>query len=215
MKFNPQIHHRRSIRLTGYDYAQEGAYFVTLCTENRACIFGEMNDGLMQYTQLGMIAHNEWYKTSGIRNNVALGAFVVMPNHIHGIIIITRSELHSPSNSSMHSPQRTQTELIQGEFNSPLRGEHDNPKQGERGSLQKGECNSPLRSPSQTIGAIIRGYKSAVTKQNNMLGLHMDTPIWQKNYYDHIIRNETSYQHIDNYIRQNPLLWKEDKFFIP
>ena len=96
-KYNPNIHHRRSIRLKGYDYSQAGAYFITICCEDRICRFGDIENGEMKLNEMGLIAHNEWIKTSEIRKNVELDVFVVMPNHIHGIIILNdmgRGELH-------------------------------------------------------------------------------------------------------------------------
>ncbi len=135
------IHHRRSIRIKGYDYGQAGLYFVTLCCHDRICRFGYVENGIMVLNEWGRIAHSEWLKTLELRPNVELGAFVVMPNHFHGIIRITRrGEIHAP------------VESRRGELNSPPLD-------------ARGECNSPLRSPSQTIRAIIRGYKSAVTRQ--------------------------------------------------
>lgn len=88
MNRHPSTHHRRSLRLNGYDYAQAGAYFVTICTQNRACLFGEVVDGKMRLNVFGEIAREEWFRTGQIRPNVELDAFVIMPNHIHGIIVI-------------------------------------------------------------------------------------------------------------------------------
>ena len=175
MSFNPQIHHRKSIRLQGYDYAGEGAYFITICTHNRSCIFGTVNDGNMLLNAAGRTATDEWYKTIAIRKNITLTAFIVMPNHIHGIIIIDKK-----AQPDLEKP------------NAPV---------------QK------MRSPSQTIGAIIRGYKSAVTKRLSELAFTTDGNVWQRGYHDHIIRNELSYNKIENYIINNPALWKEDMFF--
>jgi len=186
--YDPNIHHRRSIRLKGYDYSRAGLYFITICCQDRVCRFGDVVDGEMVLNDAGRIAHNEWMKTTEIRNNVALGEFVVMPNHIHGIIrILGRDELHSPDNKT--------------------------PKQDDN------KNNLTLRSPSQTIGAIIRGYKSSVTKQINNLGDNgmgvFNTPqqLWQRNYWERIIRNEKSYQRIADYIVNNPGKWHSDNFF--
>ncbi len=88
MPYNPHIHHRRSIRLKGYDYAQTGLYFVTICVQERACLFGEIENGEMKLNIYGQIAWQEWQATEKIRNNTALHEFIVMPNHIHGIIEI-------------------------------------------------------------------------------------------------------------------------------
>lgn len=189
MKYNPQKHHRRRIRLKSYDYSQAGLYFITICVQNRACLFGEIENGEMILNEHGKIAYNEWIKTTEMRNNVELCDFVVMPNHIHGIIrLLGRGELHSPDNiNEFHSPDNI------NELHSP-----DN----------KGVCDTPLRSPSQTIGAIVRGYKSSVTKQFGLLGFN--EKLWQRNYHEHIIRNEQSYIKISEYITNNPANWDND-----
>jgi putative transposase len=186
MTYNPKIHHRRSIRLKGYDYSQNGAYFITLCTQDRKPIFGKIVNGEMQLSQFGIIAHDEWLKTSEIRKNIEMDEFIVMPNHFHGIIVIDgRGVL-----------QYAPTEYAPTKNVAPK-----------------------LQSPSQTIGAIIRGYKAAVTKQINTIQINAgvyDTPerIWQKNYYEHIIRNEVSLNKIREYILNNPFNWKEDDLYM-
>ena len=172
MLYNPAIHHRRSIRMKDYDYAQSGMYFVTICCQHWICRFGKIENGEMILNEWGQIAYNEWMKTPDIRSNIQLDAFAVMPNHIHGIIIITdvggcRGVSHTP-----HDEMRQYNNL--------------------------GVCDTPLRSPSNTVGASVRGYKSAVTKQ-------IGYSVWQRNYYEHIIRNEKSHQHIANYIINNPI----------
>ena len=196
-QYNPNKHHRRSIRLAGYDYSQAGLYFVTICCEDKMCRFGQVKNGTMVLNEYGQIAHDEWVKTAQIRPNVQLHEFVVMPNHIHGIIQlldIGRGELHSPDNNELHSPDNNELHLYD--------------------ENNWGVCKTPLRGPSQTIGAIVRGYKSSVTKQINLL-CAFDAPIklWQRNYYDHIIRNEQSYQRISEYIINNPTKWEDDKFY--
>lgn len=193
MKFNPSIHKRKSIRLHGYDYSQEGMYFITICTHNKECLFGHVganrirpdqvnnhddandeNIPEMHLNEFGKIAHNEWLKTPEIRPNVELGEFMIMPNHMHGIIIIKNQHL-------------------------------------QEGVLQYAPME--FKSPSHNIGAIIRGYKSAVTKQINILRESPEHAVWQRNYYEHIIRTAESYEKITNYIIRNPLLWEEDRFF--
>lgn len=177
-QYNPNIHHRRSIRLKGYDYSQTGLYFITICCESREHRFGKIENDEMVLNAHGKIAHNEWSRTPQLRPNVELYEFVIMPNHMHGIIrLLGRGELHSPN----VSPDK------------------------------KGEYNSPLRSPSQTIGAIVRGYKSSVTKQFGLLGF--GEKIWQRNYHEHIIRDEQAYQTISSYIINNPANWNADKFY--
>lgn len=179
--FNPNIHHRRSIRLKEYDYSQEGVYFVTICTEKKECLFGDIVNGKMVLNDAGKIVFNEWLRTTEKRTNVELHEFVVMPNHFHAIIEITHSNetrgrgvLHTPNNETID---------------------------------KKGVCNTPLRSPSQTVGAIVRGFKSAVSKQ-------IGFSVWQRNYHEHIIRNGNSYQKIAEYIVANPANWADDKFYV-
>ena len=200
--YHSKIHHRQSLRLAGYDYAKEGSYFITLCCAKRSPLFGEITqEGQMVLNTFGQIAHDEWVNTLNIRNNIELDAFVIMPNHIHAIIHIRRrGESNSPyGRDESNSPNGS------GESNSPL--------------TEKGECNSPQRSPrrfvspSHTVGAIVRGYKSAVTKQLNQL--HIGCEVWQRNYFEHIIRNDMAYQRISAYIKNNPAKWAQDKFFTP
>ena len=186
---------RRSIRLKGYDYAQEGVYFITICTFDKQWLFGNVVDGVMKLNELGQAVYDEWQHTTTVRPNVILHGFVVMPNHIHGIIEITsRGELHSP----IKDGQQNKIE------NGGLKGECNSNKNKE------GELHSPLRSPSQTIGSIVRGYKSAVTKwARENTGCDK---IWQRNYYEHIIRNYISFLKISDYIQDNPNNWEQDKF---
>ena len=197
-QYNPDKHHRRSIRLVGYDYSQAGLYFVTLVCQDRAHLFGVVKDGIMYLNEFGQIAADEWLHTQEVRNNVVLHEFVVMPNHIHGII-----EIQYPKESSN----------IVGAF----------------------------KSPSQTIGAIVRGYKIATIKRIKELvkrteesnGVDskgklqfvptattattreiiksLDYKIWQRNYYEHIIRDEKAYINISNYIIENPVKWEVDQ----
>ena len=172
MSYNPTIHHRRSIRLIGYDYSQSGLYFVTICCRDRECLFGEIVDGEMVLSYFGKIAYNEWVRSAEIRKEIEIHEYIVMPNHFHAIVEIVGTYGIRPKNDA------------------------DN----------KGVCHTPLRSPSKTVGALVRGFKSSVTKQ---LGF----PVWQRNYHEHIIRNEKSYQYIANYIINNPAKWENDRFY--
>ncbi|MBI1306845.1 MAG: transposase [Bacteroidetes bacterium] len=189
MPYNPQLHQRKSIRLKGYDYAQAGLYFITICTQNRACLFGEIINGEMRLTTYGEIALAEWKKTEEIRENCCIHESIIMPDHIHGIIEITH-------------------------------------KRGEEQEIGK------FQSPSQTIGAIIRGFKIAsikkikelIQKEEKSKGelqfalteliKSLDFKIWQRNYYEHIIRDEQSLQRIRQYIINNPQNWNGDQLKI-
>jgi REP element-mobilizing transposase RayT len=171
MKYDPEKHHRRSIRLKEYDYSQSGAYFITICVYNRECLFGEIVNGEVRLNEWGTIVEKELLKTPALRSNVLLDEYVVMPNHLHGIIVIM---------------------------------DHC------RGVLQYAPTRR-LRSPSQTIGAIVRGFKSATTKRINEMRAAPGMPVWQRNYYEHIIRNENELNEIREYIVGNPIKWAEDE----
>jgi len=190
---NRKRHHRRSYRLRGYDYAQAGMIFVTLCVENRACLFGHIAHGVMELSAAGQIAYDEWCNTPQIRPNIKLGEFVVMPNHVHGII-------HIQSRGDVQT-QRTPSENTL-----------------ETNDLRWANA-VPLRSPSQTVGAIVRGYKSSVIRKINALygnGYAGEKPkfkIWQRNYHDRIIRDQQSLQNITQYIKNNPSNWLVDELY--
>jgi putative transposase len=197
MIYNPAIHHRRTIRLKGYDYSQEGLYFITMCCFNRKCLFGDVENGEMVLNEYGTIAGNEWLNTPNIRKNVELDVFVIMPNHMHGIIILNGVT----GMGELHSPQQIPPDTGKGGLHPP-----DN-KKGELHSPQR----SPPQGPSDNIGAIVRGYKGSVTKQLNLLNIGYI--VWQRNYWEHIIRNEQSHKRISEYIINNPAKWNSDKFY--
>ncbi|MCL2282677.1 MAG: hypothetical protein FWC26_05105 [Fibromonadales bacterium] len=220
MGYNLDRHHRRSIRLRNYNYANAGVYYITICCKNRECLFGEIVAEKMILNEFGEIAFNEWKNTIKIRSNVKLCEFVVMPNHFHGIVEIIDNGGGVAYNDG---------------------GICDGGNGG--GICNRGVCNTPLRqrtnalhSPSNTVGAIIRGYKSAVTKQiwarrgvlhtplttnvpitTNTPNTHIATTvlyesIWQRNYYERIIRSDAEYARVVKYINDNPAKWKGDIF---
>jgi len=168
---------RKSIRLDNHDYSSEGFYFITICCFEKRCLFGDILNNEMVLNTFGKIAFDEWFKTESLRPNIKMHEFIVMPNHIHGIINI----LH-PVGASCARPHY---ELLAGERSSPLRG------------------------PSQTIGAIVRGYKAAVTSAINKLN-NKSNSIWQRNYHEHIIKNDESHIKIADYIVNNPCTWNND-----
>lgn len=166
--YDPKKHHRRSIRLKGYNYSSEGFYFITICTEGRRCLFGTIINGKMVLNDYGKIVDNEWQNTIKIRNgDVVLHEYVIMPNHIHAIIQIHRGVSHTPNEIS-HTPNEV--------------------------------SHTPFQSPSKTLGAIIRGFKGAVSKQ-------IGKSIWQRNYYESIINDKQAFENISKYIRNNPAKW--------
>jgi REP element-mobilizing transposase RayT len=179
-KFDPQEHHRRSIRLKGYDYSQAGAYYVTIVTRQRECLFGEIVAGEMKLNNLGKIVQWEWLDLPKRYPFIVLGAFMVMPNHFHGILIFYES---------VGATRPGLTKMIGSDL-----------------------VGSPLpRGPKPTsLGAIMAQFKSRVTKRLWKIPSLQGTPIWQRNYYEHIIRDEKDLQNKTDYIESNPSMWKED-----
>ncbi len=182
------MNNRKSTRLKGYDYASEGAYFITINAKQRKINhFGNIVNGIMFLNDAGLIIQNEWLKTSAIRPQVTLDEFVVMPDHFHAVLFLTESQ-KSEKNSL----------LLKDECLS---------------ENQNDECNSPIRkasldhfkSPSQTVGAVVRGFKSACTKKFNEAKINIE---WQRNYHDRIIRDEKEFLNVQNYITNNPANWK-------
>ncbi len=176
-KFDPQKHHRRSIRLPGFDYSSEGAYYVTIVTYHRDCLFGEIVNKEMILNDLGKIADECWRAVPEHFPFVELGAYVIMPNHVHGIIFIRNDE-------SYVNVRATQ-------WVAPtMPGAH------------------PKGPKPNSLGAIIGSYKSAVSYRIHKE--HNTTGIWQRNFYEHIIRDEKDLQNKTDYIESNPMLWDED-----
>ncbi len=181
MRFDPEKHHRRSIRLKGYDYSQPGAYFVTICAWNRECLFGDVVDGEMRLNDFGLIVYEEWFHSSEMRQEIALfpDEFIIMPNHIHGIIWIVETDadhVGAPGRAPLPSPSR-----------------------------------APFHRPPRSLGSFVAGFKSITTKRINALRGTPGAPVWQRNYYEHIIRDEKSLNRIRQYIAANPLRWHLDR----
>lgn len=178
---------RRSIRLKAYDYTQDGAYFVTLLAHRRAHLFGEVMDGEMGLNTLGCVADACWWAIAEHFPGVELDTFVVMPNHVHRIIVINRWAANTISGDSQ------------------VRARHVVPLQPQTESFGKPVVGS--------LPTIIRSYKAAVTRQINHIRQTPGTPVWQRNYYEHIIRSDRSLQTIREYILYNPARWADDEYF--
>ncbi len=166
-------HNRRSIRLQEYDYAQPGGYFVTICTHNHKCLFGEVIDSEMHLNELGEVAAAEWRRTAEIRSEIVLDAFVVMPNHVHAVVFIT-----------------------------------DDPPSPSKDALPRALRGTGHRS----LSALVAGFKAATTRRANILLRKVVVPFWQRNYYEHIIRNEPDLDRIRQYVTDNPARWSEDGY---
>jgi REP element-mobilizing transposase RayT len=167
MKFNPQKHHRRSIRLKGYDYSSAGAYFVTIVTWQREMLFGEIVNGEMILNDLGEIVSEKWQWLEIQYEYVELGAWIVMPNHFHGILVI-----------------------------------HDFSRGGSR--------SAPTPIKHKSLGRLIGAFKTVSTKHINLLRNTEGQVVWQRNYYERIIRNDREIDNITSYIESNPSSWNDD-----
>lgn len=224
MKYNPHKHHRRSIRLKGYDYAQEGLYFITICCQDRAHLFGHIDNGEMILNAYGKIAHAEWQNTEQIRNNCRIHEFIIMPNHIHGIIEILFKKETENEIGKFQSPSQTIGSIIRGfkiatikKIKDLILKENLNPNPNKNNSNNPGEINSNnpgeinFRSTGELQFAPTPFAPTSFALTTKKIK-SLDFKIWQRNYYEHIIRTEIAYQRISNYIINNPKNWKKDKF---
>ena len=171
MKFDPKIHHRHSIRLPGYDYSRAGAYYVTIVTQGRESLFGEVVNGAIALNRFGQIVEHAWYDLPNHYPHVELDAFCIMPNHVHGIIVLNDDYVGA------------------GLRPAPT------------------GCTSTKRHP---LSEIVRAFKSFSARRINSLRNTQGIPVWQRNYYEHIIRNNDDYLSKSNYILTNPLNWEKD-----
>ncbi len=188
--YDPARHHRRSGRLRGYDYTRPGAYFVTLATPGREWLFGEVVAGEVVLSAYGLVAHEEWFRSAGIQREIDLfeEEFIVTPNHIHGIVWIVAA-------------------------NGEVDGAHGEPG-GMHGKLEGAHGRAPLLPlyrPPKSLGSFIAGYKSAVTKRINQMRDRPGVPVWQRNYFERIVRNPRHLDAVQRYIRNNPGRWEVDR----
>lgn len=226
MPYNPNKHHRRSIRLKGYDYSKSGLYFITICCQDRICRFGDIIVGAglapaqMVLNEFGQIAYNEWIKLTERFTNFELDVFQIMPNHMHGIIVLNDAvgAGFTPAQNETFTPAQNGDNT---EYNIPA--QNGLVDQNQNGSdIIQGAGASPAPTAVASVSDIVGAYKSLVA--NGCLDIWKlkwaevnPAPtlgkIWQRDYYEHIIRNEQSYETISNYIIDNPAKWNEDKFY--
>jgi putative transposase len=169
MPYNPDIHHRRSIRLQGYDYAQPGAYFVTICAHYETPAFSTIHDGNVALTEIGKIIERCWHALPRFFSTIALDAYVIMPDHFHGIIIIKNQNtctISEPAPSTF--------------------------------------CHGTVAG---ALGAMIQNFKSVSTRKINQQAQIRGRTVWQRNYFERIIRNEAGLNAARQYIADNPIKW--------
>lgn len=171
MKYNPDIHHRRSIRLKNYDYSCTGMYFVTICIENRECLLGEIIEGQMHMSDAGRIVAETWQWLASQHDYIVLDEWVIMPNHIHGIVTIVDAG---------------------------------------RGDC-KGDSRTAPTEKQKSLGRLIGAFKTVSSKRINIMRDSPGSKLWQRNYWEHIVRSEQSLQQIRQYIVHNPQMWIDDQ----
>lgn len=186
MEYNPEIHNRKSIRLKNYDYSKDGLYFITICTQNRVNLFGKIVDGKMVLNNAGLMIKKIFNELESYFENTNLNEYVIMPNHFHCIIEIVGVPFMG-------------TQIF-------FKNQIDN-------------INRVTTRVTPTIGNIIGVFKSLSTNEyikmvkNNELP-NFDKRIWQRNYYENIIRNDEIHQKVIEYIENNPLKWEDDKYYM-
>jgi len=201
MQDNPEKHHRHSIRLKGYDYSRPGYYFITIVTHNRECLFGEVVDGEMKLNTFGKIVEYHWRIIPRHFPFTQLDEYQFMPNHMHGIIIITTHV------GAMHSGKiNLSDDNSVPENASPLQT---------NGNHHSGNAPSqrPIGTKPGSLSAIIQNFKSITTRKINRIRHAQGTHLWQRNYWEHIIRDENELNRIRHYIINNLRKWYDDRYF--
>jgi REP-associated tyrosine transposase len=191
-----------SSRLQSWDYGWDGAYFITICTQQRKLYLGNVIDEKMRLSHIGILADVFWYEIINHAENIILGEYVIMPNHVHGILILNHDKHGKHIDHDKHDGDTDKACLVSTESKPKSNPAHTRGKSiGEQRFQNQGK---------NTISSIIGSYKSAVTKHAHRSGYEF---AWQSRFHDHIIRNEKSFNHISKYIINNPQYWKKDKFY--
>lgn len=204
-KYDPNIHHRRSIRLKNFDYSQVGMYFLTICTQNSDCFFGNIVSREMRLNDAGMMVQSIWDELPSRFANLELDAFVVMPNHIHGIFALGHAIGH-PGDRMDHSAGHCTGE-------SCIRPYNNSGGSGGSGS------NRNSGTLAGTVGRMVQAFKSITTHQY-IYGVRQSGwapfpgKLWQRNYWEHVIRNDSELNRIREYIQNNPAQWEYDKLYV-
>ena len=193
-----------SNRLRGWDYSSSGHYYITIVTAGRNRLFGEIKNGEMILNDLGQIVYDEFFKSFELRDELFLGEFVLMPDHLHAIVILDKSKCAAIDDVVVvetHGHVETH-----GRASLPIPPTITTP-------------SPQFQRQPQSISSFVAGFKSSTVKRIDdwidtnhltMAKFNKNNPLWQSNYHDHIIRNETEYRHISEYIIRNPIEWEED-----
>ena len=185
VKYNSKKHHRQSLRLKGYDYTQSGAYYVTICTQKRSCLLGTVKDGEMVLNEAGQMIKSVWDELPEKCSGIEIDQYIIMPNHMHGIIFIV---------------------------GAPLVGALS---VGSRMGVKDRAGTRP--APTSSLGYVVGIFKSISTHQY-AINVHTNNwpefsgKLWQRNYYERIIRNDDELYRIREYIQNNPRQWDDDDY---
>ena len=249
-----ELPQRHTIRWQGYDYAQCGAYYLTIVTDDRRPLFGRIMDGVMHPSPIGMLAQRCWDAIPEHMPYVGVGEFVVMPNHVHGIVVIRErsavplgarhdapdtNALDAPGIGAWDAPDTTTnapratnapdepgTGMPGGEPDTAdapgrhTRARHDDDGADAHAQRTRARHDAPLRDPRKppgiprgALGQIVVSYRSAVTRLAYRDGLlPHGTPVWQRNYWDRVVRDDADDARIARYIRDNPMNWERVRF---
>ena len=216
-----------SARWREWNYGDEGAYFITICTKQREHYFGEIENGQMQLSEIGKIAHDEWLRSLDIRPdmNLDMECFVIMPNHIHGIVVIGKNEYNSVGDGrgycrdAMHGVSMTNNDFLSDAMHG-VSMENNGTKSDAMHGVSTGNNEiewfreielipsaNHFGPQSKNLASIMRGFKSAVTTAARELNISFD---WQTRFHDHVIRDDDEFRRIAFYIEQNPMNWEKD-----
>lgn len=189
MKFDPDIHHRRSIRLPEYDYSQPGSYFVTICTYEKECLLGSVAEGVVTLSDMGCIVEKCWLDLPKHFLNVEIDAHVVMPNHLHGIINILGSECRG--------------QAFANQIYNKASIVHANASPQSDGNLRR------RGTLENSLASIVQNFKAITSRRVNKI---LPCTLWQRGYYEHVIRNDKALEEIRAYIASNPWNWHTDEY---
>ena len=193
-----KIHNRRTIRLKGYDYTQVGAYYVTVCVNDRKCVFGDVKNKEMVVNEYGEMVDKWWRELTRKYDMVEIDEYKIMPNHLHGIIVIVGADLC------------VRPDDVGNVYKNHI-DDHNTDNINIKGQTRRS-------APTPTVGTIIQWFKTMSSNEyirniKNHNWPPFDTRLWQRNFYEHIIRNEKDLNRIREYIVTNPAGWEEDEYY--
>ncbi|NOX87354.1 MAG: hypothetical protein GXO86_15585 [Chlorobi bacterium] len=217
MVYNPKIHHRRSIRLKGYDYSQKGKYYITICVQNRKCLFGKTTDKKMMLNDSGKMIEKWYFELENKYPNVKCREYVVMPNHFHCIIEIMGNprDVHGTDDPvrNAHTSDAHGGTSLRGR---PFRGRPEYDGHPEKNAHSKSPYGPENKKFNASIFDMMDWFKTMTTNEY-IRGVktknwpRFEKRLWQLRYWDRIIRDENGYKRISNYIINNPENWETDK----